>query len=289
MIRTALKKQNISGKVKLLSDSSCDIIHIDGVNFRSVPLTVSANGRDYVDDEKLNVKGMIDDLLQYGGRSYTACPAVGQWLRQLEGAETAYMVTMTSGLSGTYNSARAARDLYVEANPDAKVYVFDTLSTGPEQRLLVEKIADWIKAGKQFNEICALGKRYLKKTRLFFSMQNFHNFVQNGRVNKNVGAVVSALKLNVISTADNKGKIKILTACKNSYSANETLRQQLKKAGYKGGRVAICHVQNSFYAEKLRELLHAEFPKAEILVYPARGLCSYYAEEGGLLIGYEKN
>ncbi|MBQ7025344.1 MAG: fatty acid-binding protein DegV, partial [Peptococcaceae bacterium] len=59
--------------------------------------------------------------------------------------------------------------------------------------------------------------------------------------------------------------------------------------GYKGGKIRISHCCNESSAQKLKELIQAEFKKAKIEIGKTRGLCSYYAEKGGLLIGFEKN
>lgn len=64
------------------------------------------------------------------------------------------------------------------------------------------------------------------------------------------------------------------------------LVKQMKEEKYQGGRVVIDHCENEADAEKLKELLLAEYPKAEITIRPMRGLCSFYAERGGLMVGF---
>ena len=80
---------------------------------------------------------MLDYLAEYKGRSYTACPSVDGWLEAFKGADEIYVVTITSSLSGAYNAAMAARELYLQAHEEAKVAVFDSLSTGPEMLLIL--------------------------------------------------------------------------------------------------------------------------------------------------------
>ena len=64
---------------------------------------------------------------------------------------------------------------------------------------------------------------------------------------------------------------------------------EITKTGFQKGRIRISHVDNLSLAEKIRDLILERFPQAEILVYEARGLCSYYAESGGVLVGVEGN
>ena len=161
-------------KIRILADSSSDLTGLDSMDFSSVPLTISANDIDYVDDENLDTHAMLDALMAYKGRSYTACPGVEQWMREFDGADEIYVATITSNLSGTYNAACTARDLYLQNHPDAKICIFDTLSTGPEMRLFVEKIASLVKQSLPFDEVCAKAKDYLKHTRLFFVLESLH-------------------------------------------------------------------------------------------------------------------
>ena len=274
-------------KIRILADSSSDLTGLNGMDFSSVPLTISANDIDYVDDEKLDTHAMLDTLMAYKGRSYTACPGVEQWMREFEGADEIYVATITSNLSGTYNAACTARDLYLQTHPDAKICVFDTLSTGPEMRLFVEKIASLVKHGLAFDEVCVKAKDYLKHTRLFFVLESLHCLAQNGRVSKLTASAVEMLGMRLVGTASTQGTLEVLTKVRGKVKAKAALLDHLKEALYKGGRLAISYVESLEFAQSVKDAILAEFPNADISLYPARGLCSYYAERGGLLLGCE--
>ncbi|MDD6045012.1 MAG: DegV family protein [Clostridia bacterium] len=274
-------------KVKLLADSSCDLLSLEGIDYASVPLTISAGNIDYIDNETLDTNAMLDALMAYKGRSYTACPGVEQWLREFEGADELYIATITSGLSGTYNAACAARDIHLQSHPNAKICVFDTLSTGPEMRLFVEKIASMVKEHLPFEEICEKAKDYLKSTRLFFVLESLHCLAQNGRVSKLTASAVEMLGMRLIGTASTEGTLEVLTKVRGKVKAKLALINHLKDALYKGGRLAISYVESPEFARSVKDAILAEFPNADISLHPARGLCSYYAERGGLLLGCE--
>lgn len=276
-----------SKKIKLLADSSCDLISLDGMDFSSVPLTISANDIDYVDDENLDTHAMLDALMAHKGRSYTACPGVEQWMREFEGADEIYVATITSSLSGTYNAACTARDLYLQAHPHAKICIFDSLSTGPEMRLLMEKIASLVKQDISFDDICAKAKDYLKHTRLFFVLESLHCLAQNGRVSKLTASAVEMLGMRLVGTASIGGTLEVLTKVRGKAKARAAILDHLREALYKGGRLAISYVESLEFAQSIKDAILAEFPNADISLYPARGLCSYYAERGGLLLGCE--
>jgi len=272
---------------KFVADSSCDMLEYEGVNFEIASLDIFTDEVRYTDDADINITEMLDMLASYKGRSYTACPGVEAWLKAFEGGDRIYVVTLTSGLSGTYNSAVVAKDIYLQDNPDAQIEVFDTLSTGPELRLVVEKLIELDSQGLSFEEVCKKAREYMKKTRLFFSFISLHNFAQNGRVSKVVAAAVSVIGISIIGTASEEGTIDPISKCRGEKKVLAKLMDEFDKAGYKGGKLRICHVENEELAEKIIALVKEKYPDADAFSYKARGLCSYYAERGGVIIGCE--
>ena len=272
---------------RFITDSCSDMIQTEGGNFVSVPLVISTDEKEYVDDEYLDIHEMLDDLSVYKGKSGTACPSVESWLHAFEGADTIFVATMTSALSGTYNSALVAKKIYEHSHPEAKIHVFDTLSAGPELRLLMEKLFSFERAGKTFEEIVRCGEKYLQTTRLFFALKSLHNLAQNGRVNKVIAAAAGTLGISVLGTASVEGTLESSAKCRGDKKVIAGMLEEITKAGFQNGKVRISHVENLELAEKLRIALMERFPEAEILIYKARGLCSYYAERGGILVGVE--
>lgn len=273
--------------IKIVADSSCDLMELPGVEFQSAPLTIYTEERSFRDDRNLNLSGMLDYLAQFNGRSYTACPNAEDWVQAFGGADTVYAVTMTSALSGSYNAAAAARTLYLQEQPKAKVQVFDTLSTGPEIRLLVEKLAEWIRQGLDFEQICVKARAYMQRSHLFFVLQSVHNLSQNGRISKVAAAAVNVLGIRILGYASPQGTIEPIAKCRSDRRALSGLMEQLERLGFSGGKLRLSHVENQPLAERLRQMLIQRYPQADILVYPSRGLCSYYAERGAILLGVE--
>ena len=154
--------------VKFIADSACDLKEYPGICFETVPLSISTDERDYTDDTSLNVHEVLDYLEGYNSRSYTASPTLDAWLKAFEGADEIYAVTITSGLSGTYSGANTAKEIYLSEHPDAKIYIVDSLSTGPGMVLILEKLAELKSQGKSFEEVCSAVEKYRKRLRLYF-------------------------------------------------------------------------------------------------------------------------
>lgn len=274
-------------KRKIVADSSCDMWELNGVDFAVAPITISTDNKHYVDNQELDVHLMSEELAKYKGVSHTACPSVGSWLDCYEGFDEVFVVTLTGSMSGTYNSAMTAKGIYEEENDNVKVHVFDSLSTGPEMRLLIEKLKEMIEEDLPFEEIVEKGQDYLNHTRLFFALKSLHNFAMNGRVSKAVASAIGVLNISIFATASEEGTIQQISKCRGEKKVVKSMIEHLENAGYHGGKVRISHADNLKLAHNVRDKILELYPNADIIVYPMGGLCTYYAEIGGLLVGCE--
>lgn len=278
---------NIS-KTKIVADSSADVTALDGVEFASTPLKIITAEKQYIDNEALDVEEMVNDLQRYNGKSSTSCPNADDWLSTFGDAENVFCVTITGTLSGSYNSAMTAKQIYEEEHPDRRVFVLNSLSAGPELALMTEKLRDLILEGKEFDEVCSEINDYTKKTGLLFMLESMKNLANNGRVSPIVAKVVGLLDIRVVGKASDKGDLEPLNKCRGEKKALETIVRHMKELGLKAGKVKIAHCLNEKAGIALRELIHKEFGKIKVELYKCRGLCSFYAEKGGMLVGFEK-
>lgn len=274
---------------KIVSDSSSDLTSLSGVPFASVPLKITTSDKEYTDDAALNVSEMQDDLSTYKGRSHTACPGIGEYLAAFGDAEYVFCITITSGLSGSYNSATAAAREYESEHPGRRVRVIDSLSTGPENALVIAKLAELIESGESFDSICEKIADYQKTTGLIFVLESLRNLANNGRVSPIVAKLSGILGIRIVGRASDVGTLEITNKSRGIGGALSDVIKNLGDYGYRGGKLRIHHAENLEAAEKFRDKILSVWPNAEIEVGKTRGLCSFYAERGGLLIGFEKN
>lgn len=275
-------------KIKIVADSSSDVLSLTGVKFESAPLKIITDEKQYIDDAELDAHQMATDLQSYKGKSSTSCPNVDDWLCAFGDAEEIYCVTITSTLSGSNNTARIAAETYLEEHPERKVFVLDSLSTGPEMGLMIDKLRELILDGNSFDAVCEEITQYTKKTGLLFMLESMKNLANNGRVSPVVAKVAGLLGIRVIGKASERGDLEMLDKCRGEKKALETIVQRLRELGLRDGKVKIGHCSNESAGNSLQELIQKEFPKASVEVYRCRGLCTFYAEMGGLLIGFEK-
>lgn len=272
---------------KIIGDSSIDLMDLKQIPFDIAPLKIMTAQKEYVDDQSLDVKLMTDELKAYKGKSSTSCPSVNDWLCAFGNARNIFCITITSKLSGSYNSAMLAKAEYEDAHPDRKVFVIDSLSAGPELKLISEKLEELILSGITFEEICTEICNYQNKTELLFMLESLTNLANNGRVSGAVAKIAGILGIRIIGKATD-GVLDTLDKSRGEKKALNSLRDNLKKMGYNGGKIRIAHCFNVATANMLSNILKNEFGTKDIQIYPTKGLCSFYAEQGGLLIGFEK-
>ena len=272
---------------KIVVDSSASLYTLQGVDFECVPLKIITDDAEYLDNGTMDAVGMAQTLRTYKGKTSTSCPNVSDWLAAYEGADEVYAITITGTLSGSYNAAQLAAEEYQQENPGKRVFVLDSLSTGPEQRLLAEHLRDLLAEGKEFDEVCEEMLRYHKHTHLLFSLESLANLARNGRVKPAVAAVARMLDIRVIGQASEAGELDVLCKTRGEHGALERIVLELKEHGYTNGRLHISHCGNPAAAERLKHMVMAVFDGAKVDISECGGLCSYYAELGGLLVGYE--
>lgn len=274
-------------KIKIVADTSCDLFGIKGAELACAPMKIITAQREFIDDEALDVGDMVDFLYTYKGKSKSSCPNPNDWIDAFGDADEVFCITITSGLSGSYNSACAAKKLY-EAGGDKKVFVIDSLSTGPEMALIIEKLEECIQKDIPYQQICKLICEYQKKTGLLFMLKSLKNLANNGRVSPIVANIIGIAGICIVGKASEVGTLETMHKCRGEKSSLETLAADLEKEGYASGKVSIGHCKNEAAALQLKELILKKHPSAEIEIHPLRGLCSFYAERGGVLVGFEK-
>ncbi len=273
---------------KIVADSSADVMALSDVPFYVAPLKIITADREYVDDSALDVKEMADALASYRGKSSTSCPNPEDWLRAFGDAEHVFCITITGTLSGSYNAALVAKKIYEETHPERRVFVLNSLSTGPEMALIIDKMRELILAGHEFDEICETVSQYHKKTGLLFMLESMRNLANNGRVSPLVAKMAGLLGIRVVGKAGDRGDLETLNKCRGEKKALETIVEHLRAFGLRQGKVRIAHCFNENAASALRDLIREKFAHVQVELTRCRGLCSFYAERGGMLIGFEK-
>ncbi len=277
-------------KWNIITDSSCDLFPASfqggELQISVVPFIISVGNKDFIDDETLNTSHMLDTMERCSQPSRTSCPSPQSWLEQFEKAGLCIAITISSKLSGSMNSAVLAKEMALEHCPEKKIAVLDSLSTGPEIAMCVEKILGLIENGSCFEEVVSEAESYLCNTHTSFALSSFNNLVKNGRMSKAIGFIAGKLGIWVIGVGTDDGTIAIKGKARGTAKAVAMLLEDMRDRGFHGGKVIISHCHNLPLAERLQSKIKDLWKDAKVSVLPTRGLCSYYAERGGLIVSF---
>ena len=272
-------------KFRIVCDSSCNVLSLDD-NYATVPMKVTAD-REYVDDAALDLAEMVEGLRNHKGKSGSACPNVGEWLEAFGDAEYVCGITITKHLSGSYNAAQQAAQIYMENHPGRVAYIFDSLSTGPEMMMLVEKIRQCEAEGDDFETMKQKVLEYHNHVHTLFCLESMMNLARNGRVPMAVAKIAGMLGIRVVGDVE-KGQITPVHKPRGAKKATQALMDMIRERGFAdGNQIRVAHCFGEEAASDLRNAVLAEYPNARVLVETTGALCSFYAEAGGMVIGFE--
>lgn len=272
-------------KYQILVDSASDLLsdyYTDPeIGFKVVPLTIHVNDKEYVDNDSLNIQEMLANM-HASKKSSSACPAPQSFLSEFDNAEYTFIVTITSKLSGCYNSAVVAKNSY--SKPE-NICVIDSKAVSGTEMLIVDKLIELIKQDLPYEQIVKEITEYRDKRSLYFILQKFDNLVNNGRMSKIAGLIASKLVIRPICIAY-EGEIKIakkIIGIKNTFTKLVQMIGE-KAKDFSKETLIITHCFAEEEANYIKSDIEKKCNFKEIRILPMRGLCSYYALEKGLII-----
>ena len=271
-------------KFKIVADSSCDLrkdyINDKDVGFDIVPLTINIDNESFVDDENLDISKMLVSIKNSKEAAKTSCPSPYFFNKSYEQAEHVFVVTISSKLSGTYNSAYLGS---IDSN--SKVHVIDSKGTSGMMVLLVDKLYELIKKGLSFDEIKDLIDEYQKTLNLFFVLDKFDNLVKNGRMSKLTAIAATALFIKPLCLAID-GQIGIYEKPRTMKSALIRLVHNIGEKCNNFSKCVITHCNNIENADLVKKMILEKYDFKEVVIIDMKGLCSFYALENGIIVSF---
>lgn len=274
----------------IVADSSCDLKKADiacsEVGFDTVPFTFKIGDCEYIDDESLDKMALMEAMENCATASNSGCPSPLAWEEHFKKAEHTLAITISGHLSGSLNSAMLAKNNLLAEDPEKKIAVLDSCSTGPETALCIMRMAEWIKSGLSFETIVSKAEEFLANTKTCFALSSFDNLVKNGRMGRLTGFIAKKLGMWGIGIASDEGTIVMRGKSRGNAKALSLILDYMQESRFVGGTVAISHCCNLPMAEMLKEAILTRWPASSVLFLETRGLDSYYAERGGLIIAF---
>lgn len=277
-------------KWNIVSDSCCDLMKMEteenNIAFSTVPFILQVGEKEFIDDENLNTAELIEAVANCKEAAKSACPSPETWLTHFRRPGPVFALTISSNLSGSYQSACIARDMILEEEPDKQVAIFDSRSTGPELVMMIARLAEIIRESIPFEKIVEDVQALADRTHVAFALCSFDNLVKNGRVSRLAGFVAGKLGLWGVGIASDEGRIVVKAKVRGAQKAIGAIIEDMKERAFESGHVVISHCFNEEMAQRLKDKIMQTWDKAQVRIIPTRGLDSFYAEKGGLIIAY---
>lgn len=280
--------------VKIIVDSCCDTTEElrQQLDLSIAPLVISIPGyKNIIDTVDNDTSLLLEKIASVKEPASTACPSVDSYVELMKAQDETIVVTLSSNLSGSYNSACAARDLVLEKHPNKKIHILDSLSASAGELLIVFFVDSLRKAGEGFSSIIAKAEAFIHGFRTMFVLEDLSTLVKNGRMSKVKGIVASVLGIRPICADNGAGEIVSLHAVRGLEQAFTKLIKVIGELTVtkpiRSLQMVLSHCHNPERADSLKTRILEKCPAIkEITVVPTSGLSTIYANKGGIVIAF---
>lgn len=274
---------------KIIGDSCTDIteeMKKEGT-VSLVPLTLSIDGEEFIDDETFNQKVFLEKMKASAECPKSACPSPERYMKEFEGQEECYVVTLSSRLSGSYNSAVLARDMYLEEHPEAKIEIVDSRSASCGQALLAMKIKELKEKGLSFDDVKKKVTEFRESMETRFVLESLENLRKNGRLSRMTYTICNVLNIRPVMRADD-GEIVKVDQVRGHKKALLRMVEHIAEDAKSAMKdiVVIAHCNNRERAEMVKQEILKRVPFKKSFIVETAGVATLYANDGGIIVSY---
>ena len=197
---------------KIIIDSCGELteeLKADG-HYESVPLEMEVNGHRIVDDATFDQQDFLKKVKESPVGPKSSCPSPERYMEAFKGeAEHIYVVTLSKELSGSYNSAVLAKNLYEEEYGKEKkqIYVFNSRSASIGETLIGIRVQECEEAGMEFDKIVEVVEAYIGTQHTYFVLETLETLRKNGRLSNLKAFVANALNIKPVMGSTPEGSI----------------------------------------------------------------------------------
>ncbi|MBP3618008.1 MAG: DegV family protein [Lachnospiraceae bacterium] len=273
---------------RLIADSCADFTpeKKTWTDVRLVPLTLTVDKEDVIDDETFCQKKFLEKMRRSLECPRSACPSPERYMREFEGADEIFVVTLSKHLSGSYQSAMLAKQMYQEEHPEVKIEVVDSWSASVGESIIVLKLRSLLDKFN-FEEIVKKITTFRNNSQTKFVLEDLDVFIKNGRLTHVQAILCNALNIKPL-LAGKEGQIVKLDQARG---VERTLKKlvdsvvaDVKEATTR--TLAIAHCNHPERAERVRQMIMSKVPFRECMIVNTGGVSTMYANEGGIIVAY---
>lgn len=274
---------------KIIIDSCGELskeMQEDG-HFENVPLTLQIGDTEIVDDKSFDQADFLKKVAESEEGPKSACPSPDAYMQAMDcDAEHIYVITLSSQLSGSYNSACLAKDLFLEDNKDKKICIIDSKSASIGESLIGLHIAACEEAGMDFETVVENVEKYIEEQHTFFVLESLETLRKAGRLSNLKAKLASTLNIKPIMGSTEEGSIQQLAQARGMNKALDRMVQSMMEVtqNCENRILAISHCNCKERALQLKEKIEKVASFKEIFIVDTAGVSSMYANDGGIIM-----
>lgn len=255
--------------------------------FASAALTLEVGADTIVDDETFDQADFLRKVAAYPECPKSACPSPEVYQKGFEtDAEHLYAVTLSSELSGSYNSAELGKNLVLEEHPEKKIHVFNSKSASVGETLIALKIQECEETGMEFEQVVETVDAYIESQHTYFVLENLDTLRKNGRLTGIKSLVAGALNIKPVMGSTPEGticqKAKARGMKKALVKMADYVEQETENAREKV--LAISHCNCEQRAKDFEKILLEKMEVKKSIIVDTAGISSMYANDGGIIV-----
>lgn len=273
---------------KIVVDSCCDlpVEYRKNPKFEVVPLILEIDGNVIVDDDTFDQADYLAKVAASENCAKTACPSPELYMNAYDcDADDVYVVTLSSKLSGSYNSALLGKDLFHEEKGDKNIHIIDSLSACCGEANIALKAMELAESGLPFNEVVIEVEKYRDEMATYFVLDSLDTLRKNGRLTGMKALVATTLNIKPVCIGA-KGEImqksQGIGIRKALVKMTDIVASEIENPEEK--RLMITHVNCYERACVVRDLILKKVPFKEALIVDAAGVSTTYAGAGGIVV-----
>lgn len=273
---------------KIVVDSCCEIPeqYQKDKRFQIVPLGIEVGEYRIMDDENFNQAEFLAQVAACPQSPKSSCPSPEKFMEAYRAdAENVFVITLSSHLSGSYNSAVLGKNLYHEKYGQKNIYVMDSESASSGETQYAMKAMTLQEAGRSFEDTVKELEAFREEMKTYFILDNLETLRKNGRMTGIKAMVVSTLNIKPIMYGDH-GVIAQKSQAVGMKKAISKLAEIIVKEvpDTKERTLMISHCNSPDRAECMKKELLARTDVKDIIVMDTAGISSMYANDGGIVV-----
>lgn len=273
---------------KIVVDSCCELPekYKKDSRFQSIPLGLEVGDYQILDDENFNQKEFLAKVAACPTCPKSNCPSPELFREAYhDEAEEIYVVTLSSHLSGSYNSAELGKKLYEEKYGSKKIHVVDSESASCGETQIAMKIMEYKEAGLSFEETVDKVEKFKRQMRTYFVLDNLETLRKNGRLSGVKALVASTLNIKPVMV----GNLGVIEQRGQAIGINKALAKMADHfvADVKNTQertLMITHCNCPERAEYMRRLMEKRASYRDVVIMDTAGISSMYANDGGIIV-----